>query len=436
MADQQLAMEIVARDLATATLQKVDGALLSLARSQGTATAATQRATVASGDFRVGLSKASNAITNLAGDALGANNKVANLAEGLLSMVAGGAVVTGVAAGITLVAGALFYFSKQAREAKAAYDAYLESLTKDTPLAIVGAQLDAMREKVGGMEVGLAFRQEDIDAAKRELAALEAQYQSLLAGFAPGRQEARDDAAKARAKEAERLAREADKNAILNGIRNPMGNLPAIPAPQNTTGIVADPIGLRTGDFTAQLPAPEAIDGVAASVGGLSDVFADLGNSMGFVADATIGIGEGLMGLGEIVGGGFGETAKKLIAPFAKIEGAYFTIKGLAKIAESIFPPNPAGLASGTGMVARGRQLLALGGGGGSVGGVSGASVGAGSGQSARDSARTTAERQGTVTVVWPRDAFANPADPRFQEMFAETIRRAGGRNITFAPAA
>ena len=76
-------------------------------------------------------------------------------------------------------------------------------------------------------------------------------------------------------------------------------------------------------------------------------------------------------------------------------------------------------------------ELLAMAGGGGTGGGTG--AGGGSAGSSASRDVRDTAQQRGTVTVVWPKDAFANPRDPKFQEYLAETIRAAAGRNVVFA---
>ena len=423
MANQQLALEIVAKDLATATLQKVDAALLDVARRQGSVTAATNSAITSTGQWSAGLNKASNALENLAGNLLGVNNQVANMAEGLLQAVGGGGAVTLVAAGIAAAAGAMLYFTKSAREAQAAYDGFLASLTKASPLAVVGRQIDELTEKLNKPIMSLTLFEafDRIFNGKGDLSQLEQAkriYADILAGFEQSRQR----------------AREANAVVLPDLIAGPRAPGPAKRG--DITGKLglepkgpAEAIGLRVGgDFTAMIP----------DVQQAGTVFTDFADTldlivfrMGAISDATAGIADGFAALGDVVGGGIGNVAKKVLAPFMKLEGTYFVIKGLAKLAEGLFPPNAALIASGSGMVARGRQLLSMAGGGSVGGGGGGSGGGSAAGGASRDV--RDAQQRGTVTVVWPKDAFANPRDPKFQEYLAETIRAAAGRNVVFA---
>lgn len=427
MANQQLQMEIIAKDLATATLQKVDAALLDVANRQGSVTAATNRATTATGDFRAGLSKASNALTNLAGDALGANNKIANFAEGLLTMGVGGTVVTAVSAGILAIAATYAILTKETREAeKATNDLIAAELKRAEARApqglrsgqVIRAEIDRLQDEIRQTKALLDFRR----AGGGATSALEERLASLSLELAQAR----------------RALREARGGAVVLDELTVTARRAAAPKPKDRD--ITGKLGLEPKDapFRPELRLEGAFTEIIPQVQTAGAVFTDfvgtlekVEHQMGFIADATVGIGEAFAGLGDVVGGKAGEAAKKLLAPFMKLEGTYFVIKGLAKLAEGLFPPNPALIASGSGMVARGRQLLAMAGGGGTGGGTG--AGGGSAGSSASRDVRDTAQQRGTVTVVWPKDAFANPRDPKFQEYLAETIRAAAGRNVVFA---
>lgn len=425
MANQQLALEIVAKDLATATLQKVDAALLDVARRQGSVTAATNRATTATGDFRAGLTKAGNALENLAGNLLGVNNQVANMAEGMLQAFGGGGAVLGVAAGITAAAAALLYFSKTAREAQAAYDGFLASLQKKSPLAVVGAQIDALAEKLDRPIYKLTLFEafDRLFNGKADLSQLEQAkrlYADIIAAFEQSRQKARE------------------ANAVVLPELEVVSGRPAAPETKKQGDITGklgtEPKGpleipaLRPdGDFTAMIPQVQQAGTVFTDFADTLDLIVF---RMGAISDATAGIAEGFAALGDVVGGGIGNVAKKVLGPFMKLEGTYFVIKGLAKLAEGLFPPNAALIASGSGMVARGRQLISMAGGGSVGGGGGGSGGGSAAGGASRDV--RDAQQRGTVTVTM-KEGYASTRDPKFQEFLAETIRNAAGRNITFA---
>lgn len=419
MANQQLQMEIIAKDLATATLQKVDAALLDVANRQGSVTAATNRATTASGEFRAGLSKVQGTLVNLSGDLLGVNNKVGNLIEGLLGMALGGGAVVAVVGGL----GAIGYAVRQrAKE--------MDELAK-AATAVRDRMAEAFGSRFAGSETEL----------RRQLAAEQQRFARLNA-TATG--QGLNDALRVEITKTAAAIQELT-------YRLEQLNRPTAGSRAGATGTALDAILPKTGDIGGKLfggpKGPEAP--LALRLGGeftaaipqieeAGTVFTDFADTldlivfrMGAISDATMGLAEGFAALGQVVGGGIGQVAQKILAPFMKLEGTYFVIKGLAKLAEGLFPPNPALIASGSGMVARGRQLLAMAGGGGTGGGTG--AGGGSAGSSASRDVRDTAQQRGTVTVVWPKDAFANPRDPKFQEYLAETIRAAAGRNVVFA---
>ncbi len=136
--------------------------------------------------MRDGLGKAANAVTNLAGDALGLNNKLSNVAEGLASFAVGGGLVTAAAAGLVLLVGIFGKLNEGATKAQAAYEAYLKGLaTPLSGLAAIGGELDVQREKLNQMigdraaSRGLVFP-EQIEKQRKAVAALQAQYDALF----------------------------------------------------------------------------------------------------------------------------------------------------------------------------------------------------------------------------------------------------------------
>ena len=411
MANQQLALEIVAKDLATATLQKVDAALLDVARRQGSVTAATNSATTSTGEFSRGLNKAGNALNNMAGDLLGVNNKVANMAEGLLQFAGGGVLVTSVALGITAVAAAVKFFRVEVASSLVATD--------DLAKRWASAFEDMRRKTREGLEQERALLQQRFtflstiyitnrsEAIKNQLAETAAGLQAIS--------KALDDLnKKATGPAAPLIGTDVRK---VGDITGKLGREAKGPA---------EPLGLRLGgDFTTMIPEVQQAGTVFTDFADTLDLIVF---RMGAISDATAGIAEGFAALGDVVGGGIGNVAKKVLAPFMKLEGTYFVIKGLAKLADGLFPPNPALIASGSGMVARGRQLLSMAG-GGTPGGGSGSGGGSAAGGATRDVQDAT--RRGTVTITM-REGFVSTRDPRWQEELAETIRNAAGRNIVF----
>jgi hypothetical protein len=157
--------------------------------------------------------------------------------------------------------------------------------------------------------------------------------------------------------------------------------------------------------------------------------------------ETLVALRDGFAASFEAIGRGgkvFDGLAKAAMKPLIEEARGYAKIqigKGLIKLKEGIWPPNPAALLSGAGMVAAGGALLATIGavsnGGGLSGGGGGFGAGGGlaPGRFERDGERVNASR-GTLTVVWPRDAFVDPSNPGFQRMIAETIQFAVERRV------
>lgn len=109
-----------------------------------------------------------------------------------LSIVSQLGLGAGVTVGLLVGAGGLAYalskVTEQTRKAQQAYDAYMSSLTKATPLAIVGAQMDELQGKVGLLGALLAafpalsgaFTTALLDKWIPALKAVTAQYDELL----------------------------------------------------------------------------------------------------------------------------------------------------------------------------------------------------------------------------------------------------------------
>jgi hypothetical protein len=418
----------------------------------------------ASTRFQDGFRKASGAVTNLAGDLLGLNNKVANVAEGLLTLAAGGAIATGVAAGITLIAAAFTHFGAEARKATEAYDRYMESLRRQTPLAIVGAQLDIVRARVASLEreqrelpPGLASAIVGrLQSARDDLARLERQYQDILASFEAGRAKTREEFAERAARE--RLREAGPLRAPFVGRRDvgaEGGTLIGLPGgvvlvprfEDRSQRNVAFADTTRQGASAAQQQqaieaASRAGAGLAMTVGGQQTAFESF-NRTAIDTTAILGtLAEGFVGLAAAIPLGIpglnlvAKATMKATAIIATVEGTVAIGKGLVKLAEGIFPPNPPLLASGAAMVARGRQLLsqAAAWGGGIGGGGAGAAGGAGSGAGFSRSTREAAERdRGQITIQVPRELGMQPGDPRWVDYLARSLEEFTGRRVVLA---
>lgn len=140
------------------------------------------------------------------------------------------------------------------------------------------------------------------------------------------------------------------------------------------------------------------------------------------ISGITTALAESLPGHSAVA-----KAAQFAAKAIAKVEGGIAIAKGGVKIAESIFPPNPAGLASGAGMVTQGLKLLNLGGGGGgAAGSYTGGHGGSGglSGRGLDGRGRELASRGKLVLNI--KDGVMGTRSPEFRDMIVGLVREAG----------
>lgn len=118
---------------------------------------------------------------------------------------------------------------------------------------------------------------------------------------------------------------------------------------------------------------------------------------------------------------------KKMAGDMGKAIGEFYVKEGFAKIAASIFPPNPAQLEAGLLEIAAGTALAAL---GGAAGGGGGSAGGSGSGSLSAQQQALGTFGQGTLTVQMPANAMLRAGDPGFQQFFAQVAQQAQGRRL------
>lgn len=460
----------------------------------------SRESTTAASRFREGFVRASQSVTNLAGDLVGVNNKVANLAEGLLTLGVGGPVTAAVAAGIAVLAVAMRMLGGATREAQEQWEAYLKSLQRPSPLALVGAALDAQREKVERLTRSLeraasmpgfqALVRTQLEAAQTRLSTLERQEREVFTGLEARRPKPKPPEPKdlsgvlGRANlpagleptapgSAEDLRRAVERAAVPEFLRGqrPEGLPPSLGVEAPIEGFEARPgeagagaeaeQRLREAAQSAALPAflagrraqglpePTAVNRMSeAWAQWRAEIDASLGSLEQMSARVLPGVVEGFGGMAEaLVAGqgamqGLAKAALKPVVEEARGYGRLSIAKGAIKVKEGIWPPNPAAIASGLGMMAAGASLLAIagqlggGGGGGGAAGTSGGVAGAPRGgdeteRLANGVRRLAAEGGSTLTVIWPRDAFAQPGDPKFQELISRTYQLALERRVT-----
>lgn len=426
MANQQIALDIIAKDLASATLQRVNANVEQFTQTTGRAHAGSVR-------MGEGLSKAGNALNNLAGDMLGVNNKVANLAEGLLTFAGGGALVTGVALGITAIGGALFALTKQARDAEAGWQDFLRTVQKTSPLAQLGAQVDALREKLAAPEFGAYQRiaralglAESRDATILKLAQVEQAYAQVF-------QSVSEQAAKGGAKVAQSAADQTAKalrdrianDPTLRGYALADIQAPAVPLEVRRGGMdgadLLDPAAFPEQAQTV-ISTLEQIKSVAS---GVAAGFLEMGASIGDAFALALASGEGFLGSLKAV--------QRALAQKARTNGAYDAVAALSAFGRGLFGDSTQ-FAAAAKLAASSAAWFALsatlGGGGGS--GIRGAvGGGAGSGRDRETAQRDVAEQKGETVIVMKKQPVMTD-DPALVDFITDILRNAGQRRVTF----
>lgn len=425
MADKQVALEIIAKDLATATLQRVNANL-------STFTANTGKANVGSVRMGEGLSKAGNALNNLAGNLLGVNNQVANMAEGLLTFAGGGALVTGVALGVTAIASAVFYLTKETRAAEAAWKGWLASMQRQSPLAEIGKQLDALTARLTGPEhpmtrfmgfLGLAKSRDEI---LREAGQVQQAYTQTYLAIGEGAvREGRKVVAKAFDQANREMREKIANDPTLRGmmpdrsIATPA--LPPLDIRRPDTGDLLDPAAVL--NFSEQ--SVSGLDQVRSVVLDLVAGFQTLGASIGDAFAEALAGGEGFLGSIKAVQHQLGKQART--------HGAYDAVAAISALGRGLFG-DPSQFAAAAKLAASSAAWFALsatlGGGGGGLRVASGG--GAGNGGRFEREQRQIAEERGEVRLELKK-GFVRTDDPVFQDWLVETLRGAGNRRVTVA---
>lgn len=424
MPNPQQGLDIVARDFASAVIQKVNGNVENFTQT------ARKAGSVASVEFEGGLRKASNAVTNLAGDLLGVNNKISNMAEGLITAFGGGGtVVTALGVGIVAIVALYNLIEGAAKKAREETDKLIESQYKLTPqgkreqrmeeLQKTNARIAEIQEKLATSNpfreaLGLNAAGEDAKALRDELQKLIYTREILMRQGAlqlPELEAGSLTADQLRAKK-ERDARIA-QGSDVRGLKVELAQQPVGLKP---LGELAGPVDAAVPEFK---PAADAALSFRDALGLVAEVAGPVAEAMNAINDSVLG---SIPGFGQVA-----KAAQKAVQIVAKVEGGIAIAKGAVKVAESIWPFNPAGLKSGLGMIAEGTKLSALGGGSGSAGASGG---GAGSSASYQPRQEQIAKDQGKVTVVVPRDAVWSTNSTEFQDFLAQTLKNLGGRRL------
>jgi hypothetical protein len=429
-----------------------------------------------------GLGKLSSGFEHLARSALGFGRAEASIAVGFAESIGASLpILLGLSAAIGLSVEAFHYFEKAAKAADDAYNQFMQSLRKTTPLAIIGAELDVAKDRLADLEEkartagGLAIWGKQIDAATASVKMLQGQYDETIKGLdnTTGKMDAANKkgyeyvvgltkqgyainhtaleqklfeiqlsdmpatykkAAEAVAKLNDQLEKQkkwqeeirkfgAGGNNVVEGDTTRTGTTPEqekrmTDAANQGGGFIGQQAGIAQTDEGAK-----KLSGTLQTINDLLPTMAD-----GFA-----------MVFEQLGSGGFDAAAKSFghfIGQVAAMEGKLLILKGLGKIADGIFPLIPgtgaALIASGVKMVAAGAAMEVFAGAlGGGTQGSSGGAGGAGGGttQSTSNNQQPLPSK-GTLTISVPRHAYSGWSDPGFQEFIVQTIAGASGRGV------
>jgi len=370
-----------------------------------------------------GLGRINNILGDISRTALGATGPLGRVAEKLIELGIGGGAFLLIAGGIAAIVTLYQKMTQAAREAREETDKLVTSLFKLSP----AGQHEERVKELDRLNTRIKAIKEELDTSNPFRKAL---------GLGPS------------AEEAKKLNAELLK---LTYLRDRLLTVGALELPELSTTTSGDKkakelqaridaivektskqLVIETASTTVQDTRSTGAERV--SEGDLPDWKAnteaalDFHGAMGLIAEITPAVAEGLDAINNSLLGsipGFGMVAKaaqKAVQIVAKVEGSIAIAKGAVKLAESIWPFNPAGIASGSKMIAEGAKLAALGGGGGGGGG--GAS-GGGSGFAQSATQTQQATRLQEVRIKANPGDILNLNSPGGQRILAEAIRAA-----------
>ena len=140
-------------------------------------------------EAHVSMGRFNNAVANLGLSAVGIQGPMQKIVETIAMLGFGGPVVIGVLATLAALTAAFMKVTEQTRHAQKAYNDYMDSLRKASSLALVGAELDRLQEKLKHLQSpgSLGFLLEKImdptatiPKTITAIKELQTQYQSLF----------------------------------------------------------------------------------------------------------------------------------------------------------------------------------------------------------------------------------------------------------------
>jgi hypothetical protein len=398
------------------------------------------------------LDKLKGPLRELATSSLRVQGGFGAVAEQLLTAFGvGGTVIAGVGAGVLALTFAYNKLTAETRKLKEENDALVESLLKAANL-----RANPLLNEQRGLS---AAAQTFADASNRTDAAQRVVDVKRGAGISDIAL-AQDLRILQEAITAERNAKQAYDEAQRQLATRLQSNLPASTAPASSplrrgsgrgaAAVAPDLFQTNLADLLAQTGDGSNLEDNAATIDGFFDTqveaLAEEGASAAETLGASLrtsfgesiafslvdGIGNGFAALfsSGSLGKGFAELTRSLLGGLGQAMVAFgkqsllaATLMQKIKGALSSFLPGGAIVAS-IALIAAGSLISNLAGAAQSSFGGNGGTSGF-SGSSA--SVASAVQDRGSVTIVWPRSAFANPNDPAFQDLFAETVRALGG---------
>lgn len=388
-----------------------------------------------------GLGRIGNLLGDMARQSVGATGPLGRLLEKVLEFGIGGGAFALLAGGVALAVGLFRKLGAEAEDASKKAQATIGGLNEsadrragvplreqiaETRLEIARLQQQLAKATPFARALGMTDELETrLARAKRafmELGALASEANPMpeitaTAPKAPTREELLGDKplpGETREQTARRLAEFYGEGMMPGGVTAPGSK----------------PLEIQKFDTTDQLDPAAWLEFGDAASGSISSVNAELEN-------LSINLGEmqsGFLGVFEASVAGADDFAEatigavgKAIKGTARLMGREQFAKGAAKLAEGIFPPNPAAILSGLKHIAAGSLFMALAGGGG---GSPGGGGGLGSGQFTRDQ-RALAEGRNVPRTLTLRRGYIRTDDPDVQDFFRDLLGGADNRDVT-----
>lgn len=430
-----------------------------------------------------GLNKVGNALGDMAREAVGASGPLGRIVEKVLEFGVGGGAFIVVAGAIALAYKAFEKLEESTSKAHKAYTDFLDSLRKDSPLAIIGGELDVQKQKLAEWEASTkgfildAGAQAALDRQRETVRGLQEQYDGLVKSLRDDAEakggavakKARDDAQKALDAEIQGLialgaahaATEGDRARALtleaqltrirddgtrsladrgkalqqlaalqkaygidnNGVTTGRGNMMPSDQGTNTGAPFTAPPDFLAGESSGPTQFANAFERPSTALKEMAQDLKNFGTGAQAAFDTAI---EGAQAFGVNLG-----FVKKGLGLYAAVHGAYDEVLAISAFARGLFGDPSQFKAAATAQVSAARWFSLAAKYGQGSGGSGFAASGGGGGLSSNGftSQQQAAQNRDKINIVLQK-GYISSTDPDFQDWLASTLNNATGRGV------